>query len=428
MTISSIKKTFSYKIWKHYTKKLFKNSDVRADIFSYVSKLTSHDDIQDLHDPVISFPTQIITGRGFYASGGSTVAGLFSELDNVTALGFPESIKKKKIKRQGNSEAQFFNFSHFFDMVDSFSRHSLEEQDMYIKYYIHSIQKAYKQKGVEYEYLPELYTDLFQEISLKLLFNIVDLDQYTYSFMKQKKQFPVSFESWTDTTYEDCCFMHGKGIQQYIFYKFKKLSKTEFDSYIAEFLRGFFNIINKTPVVFFDGLLAENYLEKIQTYLPDIPIKQVCVWRDPRDQFLSSIKTDMFLMPRELNEFVNFYKTNKMFIFDFKHGLEWCLKNPNPNRLMVRFEDLILKYDETVKKIFEFAGVDSSHHVHPKTFFVPELSVANIGIYKNFVDQEFMKQVEQRLGEYCYYPEKENLSEEAWNLLKSNGNWEKKDA
>ena len=42
----------------------------------------------------------------------------------------------------------------------------------------------------------------------------------------------------------------------------------------------------------------------------------------------------------------------------------------------------------------------------------------NIGIYKNFVDQEFMKQVEQRLGEYCYYPEKENLSEEAWNLLK----------
>ena len=46
------------------------------------------------------------------------------------------------------------------------------------------------------------------------------------------------------------------------------------------------------------------------------------------------------------------------------------------------------------------------------------ISAQNIGAYKNFIDQDFMKQIEEQLGDYCFYPEKENLSEESWNLLK----------
>ena len=87
---------------------------------------------------------------------------------------------------------------------------------------------------------------------------------------------------------------------------------------------------------------------------------------------------------------------------------------------MIRFEDLVLKYEETTQKILDFIGMDKSHHVAPKSVFNPAISVVNIGAYKTFVDQDFMRQIEERLGEYCYYPEKENLSEEAWNLLKAN--------
>lgn len=98
------------------------------------------------------------------------------------------------------------------------------------------------------------------------------------------------------------------------------------------------------------------------------------------------------------------------------------LNNPNPNRLMVRFEDLVLRYDEIIKEILDFAEIDASHHVAPKTVFDPAISVVNIGAYKTFIDQDFMKQIEEALPEYCYYPEKENLSEEALNLLKGTKN------
>ena len=59
-----------------------------------------------------------------------------------------------------------------------------------------------------------------------------------------------------------------------------------------------------------------------------------------------------------------------------------------------------------------------AEHVAPRAVFDPAVSAVNIGAYKQFHDQEFMRQIEERLGEYCYYPEKEHLSEAAWKLLR----------
>ena len=87
---------------------------------------------------------------------------------------------------------------------------------------------------------------------------------------------------------------------------------------------------------------------------------------------------------------------------------------------MIRFEDLVLKYDETVKQIMEFVGVDLACHIDKFKNFDPKISCVNIGAYKYFQDQETMKQIEEQLSEYCYYPEKENLSEEAWAMLRAN--------
>ena len=101
-------------------------------------------------------------------------------------------------------------------------------------------------------------------------------------------------------------------------------------------------------------------------------------------------------------------------------GQKFLLENPDPDTLLIRFEDLVLKYDETTKKIMDFIGMDASRHINPKLFFDPSVSVANIGAYRYFEDQEFIRQIEERLSKYCYYPEKENLSDEAWNLLKTN--------
>jgi len=150
-------------------------------------------------------------------------------------------------------------------------------------------------------------------------------------------------------------------------------------------------------------------LEQMNFYVNEVPIKEICVYRDPRDQFLSAFRWDFQWMPRSIDKLVSRHRATT--------GA--ALNSPNPNRLMVRFEDLVLKYDETTQKIMEFCGIDPKNHVRPKSVFDPAISAVNIGAWKNFVDQDFMRQIEERLGEYCYYPEKENLSEEAWALLKA---------
>jgi len=138
---------------------------------------------------------------------------------------------------------------------------------------------------------------------------------------------------------------------------------------------------------------------------------QVCIYRDPRDQFFSAYKHQLMDTCIGIDEFVNFYK--------YKLGLYQMMNTPNKNRVMIRFEDLVLKYNETTQKIMEFCGINPADHIAPKSVFDPAISAVNIGAWRNFIDQDVMRQIEEKLGEYCYYPEQEHLSEEAWALLKA---------
>ena len=415
-----------YKIWKKLTKSLIQNNDTRDLVITWAHKSLKKDKIKKKDVVEYKYPENLVTFQGFYSSGSSALVGLFREFDNVYVCGHPEPLYIKGNVTHNVSEMQFFLGSKFFEMVSSFKEHKpITVQDFYIRYFINSVNNAYKHKQTcPYEYVPELYGDYFKTITDELLFSILDLDDYTLKFM-QGKDFPAIFESSSDVSFENCSFMHNKGLKQYLFYKFKRLTPTQFDFYIGSYLKKLFSILGNKEFVMYDQLLPNDYLEWVNRYLPS-PVKQICIWRDPRDQFISAFRSDMFLMPRDIDNFENFYKNYKM--LDFYKGLDWMLASSNPNRLMIRFEDLVLKYDETVKKILDFIGLDQKHHINPKSIFDPKISVKNIGAYHYFYDQEFLKQIEQRLGKYCYYPEKENLSEEAWNLLMSNGNWEEKDA
>lgn len=411
-----------YKIWKKLTKKLIKDKAKQNEVLSIFCKQQIVDK-KTISNQKYKYPDQIIVSGGFYCTGSSVLSGLFREFDNIAVLGHPEPLYIKNSVTKHCSETQFFFGSKFCEFVNSFKKGSATEKDYYIKYFINSVQKAINEGCTcTYEYMPELYNDYFKQITRELLFNVLDLDNYTYAFMKDK-EFPIIFESSSDTTYENCNFMHNKGIRQYLFYRFKNLSVEEFDSIISKYLKSFFSILGEKNIVAYDQLLPNDYLETINYYLRDRPIKQISIWRDPRDLFVSAIRSDMLLMPRSIDGFVDFYKNYRL--LDFYKGLEWCLSHPNPNRLVMRFEDLVLKYDDSKNKILNFLDIASTHHINPKTIFDPAISVNNIGAYKYFTDQVFIRQIEERLSEYCYYPEKENLSNEAWNLLESTGNWKR---
>lgn len=351
---------------------------------------------------------KFIACQGFFYSGSSALIGLFREFDNTTVMGYPDDLYSASQVSDLSTEIRFFKNSRLFPLIDAFYNKSPLEQDVLIKKFIVDIYTCYERKGLfSWDKNPELYNDYFLYNSLRFLNNILDLDDYTEKYMKDRK-FPVIRPS--DSEFLDCCFLFDKNDQQYVVYKFKKLSLDEFDKYVHEYISNFFRSVSCKEVLVCDQIFGP-YLSQYNKY-SEITAKQVCVYRDPRDQFLSAFRLDLSVLPRSIDGFVNFYKNASALKF------EDMLKNPDPNRLMVRFEDLVLKYDETVEKILNFVGIDKAHHIAPKSVFDPSISAVNIGAYKTFIDQDFMKEIEKRLPEYCYYPEKENLSKEAKAMLK----------
>lgn len=405
-------KKLQYRIWKHYTKKIVSDEGARARIFreAYYQPCAKNA-IQELdykQNWQGTSPSRIICVQGYTYSGSSTLVGLFNEFDNIRMVGWPEPDWIKRKINTGITECRFFSSTRFLKLLDSFHEGTLAEQDAIIREFIYDVAMAYETKSVRQDNMSELYNDYFLKISRDFLIKALELTPETKEFMSHQRFFPYLWEKMH--SWEHCNFACYKGANKFLFYRFRKMEEEEFRAIVREYLENFFSIIQGNEIIAYDWLLPQTALEKVNYYLSK-PIKQVCVWRDPRDRFLSCIKTACDV-PMKIEDHCNMLLTK--------------LKNqaPSENRLVVRFEDLVLKYEETTQKVMKFLELDPSHHVAPKTIFDPSLSVVNIGAWKLYPDQEYMKALEDRFKEYCFYPEKENLSAESLALLKASGNWE----
>lgn len=352
---------------------------------------------------------KIIAPMGLYYSGSSTISGFFNEFDNTTVIGYIEPQWSKTKSVENCSEICFFSRTNFFKFIDSFSFGDLSLKDNVIKKFIEDIYRCYDKKGaVSYEKLSGFYTDNFLKNSINLLNNVLELDEYTINFMKGKR-FPISCDLEDAKKYKKCTFIK----EDSIFYKFKDISVKEFEQYICLYLETLFKDFPSKEYLICDQMTNNGPArKKLNLYMIGNPIREIVVYRDPRDRYISIFKHLKGKVEPDINKYS----------ISYKKLIDTIFNNQSPSRLMIRFEDMVLKYEETTKKIMDFIGMDPVHHVAPKSVFDPAISVVNIGAWRDFADQDFMKKIEENCSEYCYYPEKENLSEEALNLLKGNEN------
>ncbi|MBR1753508.1 hypothetical protein IJ732_01610 [bacterium] len=339
----------------------------------------------------------IITTRGFFYSGSSTITGFLEEFDNTFVYGAIDniySVVEKSLFKCGN-EVYFFHYSVFFDYIDAFKNKNLSvlEKDVIIKNFVRNIYSAYDRKMLsDWDYCPNFYNSSFFEISMNYLFETLLFNEYDLKILKTQR-IPFMFEQKNNTVYENCSFMYGKGFRQHPVLKFKDITEEEFDKFTSKYLHYLFNVVNGKEVLVYDQLVAISDLDKINYYMNDIPIKQICVWRDPRDHFFSLFKNDdKGIIPRKADDFIQWYRKKLV-----KEVFE-----PHPNRLTLRFEDIVFNYDESTQKVMDFAGLKPENHVAPKSVFNPEISKVNVGAWKDFYDQDFMKKVGDELKEYCY--------------------------
>ena len=151
------------------------------------------------------------------------------------------------------------------------------------------------------------------------------------------------------------------------------------------------NVYKKAPEgVIFDQAVNIGQHDDLWPVVFD-PYKLIIVYRDPRDQFRNMESLNIFTL-------TYFTRTARIFGWEFEDAIRFRIKftldimnsidallereAQNPNILLISFEELVLKYDESKKKIEKFLGIEGIKHMYPKRYFNPELSIKNIGVHK----------------------------------------------
>lgn len=161
------------------------------------------------------------------------------------------------------------------------------------------------------------------------------------------------------------------------------------------------NIINQiagdSKNVILDQFLLPFNLFRVDNYFDD-NARVIVVDRDPRDVFIINkyiwaAKNFGVPMPHDAKEFCDYYKKMRT--------SEKIVESKKV--LRIHFEDLIYKYDETLKRVKEHLEFTDDMHINKKTRFIPELSVKNTQLFNSSskYDEE-MKIIENELKDYLY--------------------------
>jgi len=166
----------------------------------------------------------------------------------------------------------------------------------------------------------------------------------------------------------------------------KVMSREEFIEHTCEFVNGFINLClkksNKRHFVFDEGYASMNPL-KVLKYVPHG--KMIIVIRDPRDVYCESRK--WLFLPDSVEDFIKFQK-------NLYKRLAAQTNNMNSTRLLIiKFEDLVLKYNNTVRCIFKFLNINPDDHYKKNCYFLPEESKKNVGLWKINPNYEDIKKI-----------------------------------
>lgn len=333
----------------------------------------------------------LICTRGFGHSGSGVINDLLAEFDNTTLycghdinggspLALDNTIPKIEVdflRRYGG----VFNLEHAFIEPSSYSF-------VYILNFINLIEFLFKTSSNHF------YNDKFVELTNDFISNITESRSKSEYPLAGQPAFTFSKGRFGDYKNLQNPFVYDEKKRERYSYKIKNLTISEYRSEAQKYIKNVFNLLESKDYLVLDQLLSdgtENF-ERYHDYVGDY--KQIAVYRDPRDVYMTGILLNELWIPRDKVDFVNWFN---------KHCIKRYLASNSSYVKIFRFEDLVLDYDNTIPKVIEFLGLKKENHVAPKTQFRPEYSKKNIGLYKNHYDQDSIKYIEEHLKEFCYY-------------------------
>lgn len=171
-------------------------------------------------------------------------------------------------------------------------------------------------------------------------------------------------------------------------------TKKEFYALCQRFLNSLFNIQydGRHKYLVLDQLVVpkEADAEYARNFLPNM--KNVIVWRDPRDIYVIAKELDLIWLEHDTVE--HFIRRIKRRYVGIHQESDSCL--------YVRFEDLIMDYDKTVAEIEKYLNL--GEHKRPQSCLDISISCKNVGKWKTAPDipQEDFEKIAAAFPEYCY--------------------------
>lgn len=142
--------------------------------------------------------------------------------------------------------------------------------------------------------------------------------------------------------------------------------------------------------IMLDQFIGANNPERYLRYVDDI--KVIIVDRDPRDVYISRVLVNDRVLPRDPYEFCVYYK-----------GIRKRMGETPCNCLDIHFEDMIYQYEESVRKVLEFVGESIPHHINPKKYFDPAVSIKGTRQWECYPQfKNAVGIIEKDLSDYLY--------------------------
>lgn len=170
----------------------------------------------------------------------------------------------------------------------------------------------------------------------------------------------------------------------------------KFDRETKAFLAKLMEAANpeNAPFLMLDQLLPSSNLDRFWKFFDDI--KVVVVERDPRDLYiLEKFQWKCSIIPTDdVETFCKWYRLTrehrKTEAFDPEHAI------------LIRFEDLIYRYEQTTEKIRDWVGLEEADHVDKLKKLNPEVSRKNTRTWLKYDISQDLDYIEQELKEYLY--------------------------
>ena len=149
----------------------------------------------------------------------------------------------------------------------------------------------------------------------------------------------------------------------------------------------------KTSFVFDEGFVSLS-LNKVLRYLPESS-KVIVMVRDPRDVYaeLKDSGDAWMFQPNKIKDFIAYQAAM------FKRWEEQKSYVDNSRFLQVRFDDLIVNYQDEKQRIFEFLSIEEERHVRPLSKLNPNVSSENVGRWKKNLTALEIAQMNEGLEE-----------------------------